>query len=94
VRDHVRTYGIEHGVAQNLGHVGAGIDESPVETALDQVTLSLVPAIEVAGVGAVEPVHGLTKIRARCGDDEMEVIRHQHPGRDAPPEAERDLAKE
>jgi hypothetical protein len=43
---------------------------------------------------AIEPVHTAPEVRLQRLDDEMEVIRHQHPGRDRPSKPSRRRAEE
>jgi hypothetical protein len=56
------------------------------EAALKQMADALVDAVEPTGIRAVEPVHPPREVRLGGLNDEVKMIRHQHPGGDGPPE--------
>src|SRR4051794_4265924 len=57
------------------------------------MTPALVLPVEPAGVRTVQPVHAAREVCLGSLNDEMKVVRHQHPHRDAPAESPGRLAE-
>jgi hypothetical protein len=70
------------------------VDQERMKPSLEEMAGAGMRAVEPPGVAAVEPMHAPRQVRLRRPDHEMEVIRHQHPGRDAPAEALDGFAEE
>ena len=60
------------------------LDEDAPESAVEKMAFEPVPPVEPLGVDTVEPLHPGRNIRARCLDEQMEMVRHQAIGM-APP---------
>jgi hypothetical protein len=58
------------------------------------MTASMMDSVKPVGVGAVEPLHTLGEIGIQRLDDEMEMVRHQHPRSNGPSEPLRGLSEE
>jgi hypothetical protein len=74
--------------------IGFPLDEERVEPTLKEMARTLVPMVEPSGISAVEPVHSAGEIGLGGLDDEVIVIGHQYPGREAPTETLHSLSEE
>ena len=60
------------------------LDENAPESTVEEMAFVSMAPVEPLGVDTVEPLHPGRNIRARCLDEQMEVVRHQAIGM-APP---------
>ena len=60
------------------------LDENAPKSTVEEMAFVSMPSVEPLGVDTVEPLHPGRNIRARCLDEQMEMVRHQAIGM-APP---------
>ncbi len=78
---------VEVDIAGDLLPAGVIFDDHRAKAALEEVTRSVVPPIKPDTVADVEPLHGTAQVGARCFDEQMIVVIHQHIGVDTNREA-------
>jgi hypothetical protein len=66
-----------------LKKITIGVNQKRFISPLIEVTGSMVPAIEVSGIADIEMTHEFGQITLRGGDQQMEVIGHEHIGEEA-----------
>jgi hypothetical protein len=83
--DHPGTHRVQDDVPRQLEEVRLPFHEYCLVSALENVSDSTVTPVEALGIRPVEAMHSPTEVWFRSLEQQMIVVRHQHPGVDAPP---------